>query len=105
MGLEPDDTVHGAWKYLCAVPDAVSGKPCNAPTGRRIGTGQVPVCQKHFIQGWGRVPNMPLPGQEPEEPKNASSATLVLRTYHCDKCGRAHTFTSKIGKRHFRYRR
>ena len=30
------------------------------------------VCTKHFIEGWGRLPSMPLPKPTPTAPVNAA---------------------------------
>ena len=86
MPLEPDDAQHGAMKYDCVI--------CNAKTSRRI-KGRA-VCTGCFVKGWGRLPSMPLLRQEPK---------IVAGTYPCSKCEKSHIYTSKIGKRHLKYRR
>ena len=38
-----------------------------------------PVCTSHFVQGFGRLPNMPLPGEETKpEVKPEESAPLYV---------------------------
>ena len=47
--MQPDDSA--SRKYNCVI--------CQAITSRMLKDGA--VCTKHFVEGYGRLPNMPLP--------------------------------------------
>lgn len=80
----------------------------------RVIDGQ-PVCDRHFTEGWGRLPSMPLPQPKPsDELGTAASSVSELGKepeyhverglYPCSKCDKSHTFNSKVGKNHLKHR-
>lgn len=93
--MQPDD--FGQRNLKCCM--------CDGMTSRLV--GDQAVCDRHFFEGWGRLPNMPLPqpkelGAEIHTPP---AQTITLSTYPCSKCESNHTFTSRIGKNHQKHRR
>lgn len=60
--------------FNCEVPG------CNKPTSR------IPhVCTPHFIEGWGRLPDMPLPEEKPAPDADPSKGTPEAPLYVSDK--------------------
>lgn len=57
--MQPDDTSTGI-KHKCSM------KGCPEWTTRLI--GEQAVCTKHFLQGYGRLPGMELPGAKTDAP-------------------------------------
>ena len=86
--MQPDD--FGQRNKTCVM--------CGSLTSREI-DGKA-VCTKCFTAGWGRLPEMKLPDPEEENVPEPPPGN-----YYCTFCRRAHTYTSKIGKRHLKYRR
>ena len=57
--MHPDDQTVGR-RYKCSMKD------CKEMTTRAVGKQY--VCQAHFLQGYGRLPGMELPGAETDAP-------------------------------------
>lgn len=47
------------------MPDVTDRQPfkCEVPGCEGITSREPHVCTKHFLEGWGRLPDMPLPEQ------------------------------------------